>query len=67
MRFCDDRAHDERLRDLAAILAIGVRRLLHKPVIPPHPAPSPIPSLSENSLANQLEQAPENSVTVHGG
>lgn len=54
---------DERTHEVAAILAIGLRRLRDRAVLT-------LTSASQNSpesLSNELAKCGEKSVTVHGG
>ncbi len=67
MRPIDECTPDERLQQLAAILAVGVRRLLRKPALPPNPNLNSAGSLSEKSSANPLEVPSETVLSGHGG
>jgi hypothetical protein len=57
---------DERLRQLAAILATALLRLAH-PAIPSNSSPLSALENSAKSLPNQLAVLGAKSVTVHAG
>ena len=57
---------DERLRQLAAILATALRRLAH-PAVSAETTPQPAAENSPKSLADQLAVSGTKSVTVHAG
>jgi hypothetical protein len=57
---------EERLRELARILATGLLRL-RSPVISPEQAPTSATQKSEQSTPNHLAVAGHTSVTVHAG
>jgi hypothetical protein len=57
---------DERTRELAGLLATGLRRLRQPISTPPHSLTSATQNLAENAQ-NELASAAEQSVTVHAG
>jgi hypothetical protein len=67
MRSREKSTPDARLQELAAILAVGVRRLLRKPTLPPNLNLNSDPSLSEKSSANPLDVTPETALSVSTG
>jgi hypothetical protein len=61
-----DLTPNERFRELARMLAVGLLRLKH-PVHPADSLPSSAPQKFSDSPTNQLDVPPHKSVTVHAG
>jgi hypothetical protein len=57
---------DERFREVARLLAVGLLRL-RKPVISPKSEQNPTGKTFSESPTNHLAVLPQKSVTVHGG
>jgi hypothetical protein len=57
---------DERFRELARLLAVGLLRLKF-PVVPGDPPPHSATQKFANSSSNHLDVSREKSVTVHAG
>jgi hypothetical protein len=58
---------DQRLREAAAILARGLRRLRERPDASPQSAATSAESVSWDSCANCLEVPPDLRLSVHNG
>jgi hypothetical protein len=58
---------DQRLREIARILAGGVLRLRARLALPPAPVQLPCPQILPESGPNCLEVPPETVLSVHTG
>jgi hypothetical protein len=58
---------DERLREIAGLLAAGILRLRCRAALPPAPAATPDPENPPNSSLNCLEVPRESRLNVHTG
>ena len=58
---------DERLRELAGILAAGILRLRSRSALPADPGERPGPENSPDSGQDSLEVAPKTVLSVHTG
>jgi hypothetical protein len=58
---------DERLRELAALLARGLLRLRDRRLLPDAASPHPLPEKTPESASNCLELPGETVLSVHTG